>query len=79
MGSGNALGGAVTSGSSSTSGEGSYRISGYTLELRLDDGTVQEKAFFPYMSRVFWPGSDAPADEFHFINLGGNIMYRDDG
>ncbi|MGI9510017.1 MAG: hypothetical protein ACR2QJ_11805 [Geminicoccaceae bacterium] len=63
----------------STRAEGSYHISGYTLELRLDDGTVQEKAFFPYVSRVFWPGSDARADEFFFINLGGNIMYRDDG
>jgi hypothetical protein len=76
---GDPLGGAATSGGSSTSGEGSYRISGYTLELRLDDGTVQQEVFFPYMSRSFWPGSDGPADEFNFINLGGKIMYRDDG
>ncbi|MGI9508650.1 MAG: hypothetical protein ACR2QJ_04790 [Geminicoccaceae bacterium] len=77
--SGDAIAGAATSQGSGSEGEGSYRINGYTLELRLDDGTVQQEIFFPYMSRTFWPGSDGPSDEFDLINLGGEIMYRDDG
>ena len=73
------VGGFLASTGSSGKGEGSYRISGYTLELRSDDGKVETDVFFPYLSRTFWPGSHGPADEVNFINLGGRIMYRDDG
>ncbi|MEM8949102.1 MAG: hypothetical protein AAGC99_07225 [Pseudomonadota bacterium] len=73
------VGGFLASTGSGSEGEGSYRINGYTLELQSDDGTVQSDLFFPYMSRTFWPGNDGPADEVNFINLGGKILYRDDG
>ena len=73
------VGGFLASTGSGSEGEGSYRISGYTLELRSDDGAVQSDVFFPYLSRTFWPGSDGPSNEVNFINLGGKIMYRDDG
>lgn len=73
------VGGFLASTGSGSEGEGSYRIDGYTLELRSDDGTMQSDVFFPYLSRTFWPGSDGPDDEVNFINLGGKIMYRDDG
>ena len=72
------VGGVLVSTGSSSEGEGSYRINGYTLELRSDDGSVQQDVFFPYMSRIFYPGSDGPSDEFNFINVGGKILYRDD-
>ncbi len=72
------VGGFLASTGSSSEGEGSYRINGYTLELRSDDGSTQQDVFFPYMSRTFWPGSDGPSDEFNFINIGGKILYRDD-
>lgn len=73
------VGGFLASTGSGSDGEGSYRINGYTLELQSDDGTVQSDVFFRYLSRTFWPGSDGPSDEFNFINLGGKILYRDDG
>ncbi len=73
------VGGFLASAGGSSEGEGSYRINGYTLELRSDDGTTQSDVFFPYLSRTFWPGSDGPADEVNFINVGGKILYRDDG
>ena len=72
------VGGFLASTGSNNKGEGSYRINGYTLELRSDDGTIQSDVFFPYLSRIFWPGSDGPADEVNFINVGGKILYRDD-
>lgn len=73
------VGGFLVSTGSGSEGEGSYSINGYTLELRSNDGTTQSDAFFPYLSRTFWPGSDGPADEVNSINVGGKIMYRDDG
>ncbi|MGI9413886.1 MAG: hypothetical protein ACR2PM_09460 [Hyphomicrobiales bacterium] len=63
---------------SSSGGEGSYRISGYTLELQPDNGPAKRMAFFPYYSKVFWPGSDAPDGKFNFINMGGKVMFRND-
>lgn len=72
------VGGFLASTGSSSDGEGSYRINGYTLELQSDDGAVQSDVFFPYLSRTFWPGSDGPTDEVNFINVGGKILYRDD-
>jgi len=72
------VGGFLASTGSGSDGEGSYRINGYTLELQSDDGSVQSDVFFPYLSRTFWPGSDGPADEVNFINVGGKILYRDD-
>ncbi|MGI9509042.1 MAG: hypothetical protein ACR2QJ_06805 [Geminicoccaceae bacterium] len=73
------VGGFLASSGSSSEGQGSYRINGYTLKLQSDDGAVQSDVFFPYLSRTFWPGSDGPADEVNFINVGGKILYRDDG
>lgn len=42
------VGGVLVSTGSSSEGEGSYHISGYTLELRSDDGTVHKDVFFPF-------------------------------
>ena len=64
---------------SSNAGEGSYRISGYTLELMPDNGPAQKLAFFPYNTKTFWPDSDAPDGEFGLVNVGGKVLYRDDG
>lgn len=71
------VGGEVNVGNA-TAGEGSYRISGYTLVLRPDDGPAQEIAFFPYYTKTFWPDSDAPRDKYSFLNVGGKVLYRDD-
>lgn len=63
---------------SSSAGEGSYRISGYTITLHPDGGRPTRRSFFPYFAKVFWPGSDAADGEFSQINIGGKVMYRDE-
>ena len=63
---------------SSSAGEGSYRISGYTITLQPDGGQPTQKAFFPYFAKVFWPGGGAADGEFSQINIGGKVMYRDE-
>ncbi len=63
---------------SSSRGEGSYRISGYTLELRPDDGEPEKIAFFPYHNRVFWPKSKKSEEHIGFLNIGGKIYVRQD-
>lgn len=69
--------GLVSTGSKSAS-EGSYRISGYAIDLIPDGGQPERMAFFPYYSTVFWPGSKKPTGAFGLINIGGKVMYRDD-
>jgi hypothetical protein len=69
--------GAINVGSGSD-GEGSYRISGYILELHPDGGSAEKVAFFPYHTKTFWPDSDASGDEYNFLNIGGKVLYRDD-
>lgn len=71
--------GGVLSAASSTAGEGSYRISRYTIELRPDSGPIRKLAFFPYIAKTFWSDSDAVDSEFDLLNIGGKVLYRDDG
>ncbi len=71
------IGGVINVGSGSD-GDGSYKISGYTIELHPDDGPVERVAFFLYHTKTFWPDSDAPGDEVNFLNIGGKVLYRDD-
>ncbi len=57
----------------SSRGEGSYRIFGYTLELKPDEGDPEQIAFFPYHNRRFWPDSKKSRDHIGFLNIDGKI------
>ncbi len=58
----------------SNAGEGSYHITGYTLELRPDNGKPERIGFFPYDSRVFGTGAGKPAIDF--LNIGRRVYAR---
>jgi hypothetical protein len=49
-------GGSRRSGSKTADREGTYRIDGYTLELRYDSGRVERRFFFLMSERMIWFG-----------------------
>lgn len=68
---GGVLAGIVSTGFGSQ-GEGSYRISGYTLDLQYDDGQTDRIQFFPYRRNIFWEGDN---DRVSYLNVGGRVYY----
>ena len=65
--------------SSNSSTTGSYRLSGYTLELQPDQGSPMKLPLFVYTIDPFWPKSQSPGDRVNALNLGGELFYRDTG
>lgn len=65
--------------SSDGSAAGTYRLSGYTLELQPDQGTLMKLPFFAYTIDPFWPTSQSSGDRVNALNLDGELFYRDKG
>ena len=65
--------------SSDDSATGTYRLSGYTLELQPDQSTPVKLPFFAYTIDPFWPTSQSSGDRVNALNLDGELFYRDKG